>query len=414
MDRTQSSGPAPRTARRPWLALAIAAGALGPPAQAAGDGPAAPLWTDCLTALREAGQGGPPVVLLVTSTASPESQQLRWALEGYLASRPSPPVARFAEVPAEAQPALVQRLGVARYPTLLVYRKAAAGLELIAHREGPADARSVVAWLDGLGMLAAPAPAADGQLARADFHHGGQGALPSPQAPAPPPPAYYPQAAPPPAAPPAPQTIYVQAPPQPIAAAVPSAPVVVSPPSQAVVFQPQATNVMIGPTPPPNVTFVQGPSAPPNVALAVPAQAAPPPTYAMAAPAPAYAPYPMAAPAPQPQQSIVGTTAIALLLNNPGLIDSLLGAIGRHLSKRGQPRVEMAPSSPAAMLAPASAFAAPAALGATSIPLAQPVQPYLMAPQPEAAPPPPYPPGPYPSPQSPEPPHKGLFHRWGR
>ena len=42
------------------------------------------------------------------------------------------------------------------------------------------------------------------------------------------------------------------------------------------------------------------------------------------------APQPMMAPgAPVPQQSLATTATIGLLLNNPGVIDRLLGAIGR-------------------------------------------------------------------------------------
>ena len=88
----------------------------------------------------------------------------------------------------------------------------------------------------------------------------------------------------------------------------------------------------------------------------------------------------MAAGTPGPQQSVLGTAAIGLLLNNPGLIDRLLGALGRLLMRRGLPRVEMNAATPAAFQAPASYTMAPAAAPFAAAPSFVPAgQPALFA-----------------------------------
>ena len=134
--------------------------------------------------------------------------------------------------------------------------------------------------------------------------------------------------------------------------------------------------------------------------------AAPPP-QPMAAPQPmmAPAPQPMMAPAPQPmmapgapvpQQSLATTATIGLLLNNPGVLDRLLGAIGRHLAARGQPRIQMSPAAPASFsptlvpAAQAGMLSIPAGQAEAGVP-AVPQQLYYVPPQGQGAPPQPTP-----------------------
>src|SRR5207249_3464335 len=134
--------------------------------------------------------------------------------------------------------------------------------------------------------------------------------------------------------------------------------------------------VMVGSAPPPNVVMMAPSSPPPNVLLAAPAAPQPVQMAPQPQPQPLMAPQPMmAAPAAPPQQSVLGTAALGLLLENPGLINRILGAIGRLLVRRGNPTVQMTslPQTIQVPLAQAQAAQPPA---------------YVVSPAPCAPPPP--------------------------
>jgi hypothetical protein len=77
----------------------------------------------------------------------------------------------------------------------------------------------------------------------------------------------------------------------------------------------------------------------------------------------------MGTPGLQPQQSVVGATALAVLLENPDLLDSLISGIGKVirgfgdlLARRGGPRLRLSPppsASPAAGVPAAYGIAMP-------------------------------------------------------
>jgi hypothetical protein len=180
------------------------------------------------------------------------------------------------------------------------------------------------------------------------------------------------------------------------------APVVVSPPSAPVVVQPSAPTVVVGPTPAPNIVFAAAAPAAPNVAL-ISAPAAPAPNVMMA-PQPMVAAAPMAptamvaptAPVVNAPQSAVGTAVIGILLENPGLIRRLIGALGRLLARFGHPTVQMTTMPQTAQMPVAAPmYLAPAAAAP------QPTYYVPSAPQ--------QPQAPQPSPQGS--PKHGFFHR---
>lgn len=186
-------------------------------------------------------------------------------------------------------------------------------------------------------------------------------------------------------------------PPSPAYSPAPQVPVVISPSPTPVMIQPGPTTVLIGQTPPPNIIFAGNApaAAPPNLMMLAPQQQ---PAPVLTGPSPqgvttsANVQYLMAQPAapPQPQVS-------AIVLRHPGPICSALGALGRKLSRLGQPTLEMGQT--------------PVLTQLVTVPAPQTAR---YAPPVEAAPPPPVvaaPEPPRPSPQS-EPGHKWrLFRR---
>ena len=174
---------------------------------------------------------------------------------------------------------------------------------------------------------------------------------------------------------------------------------------------------------------------PPQVMMGMPTQPQPQPTPMMGMPPMQPQPTPMMGMPmqPQPQQSFAAATAVGLILNNPNLIDRVLGALGRLLARRGQPRLTNNAISPATVALPQAGIpmmGQPATMmGVPQQPAnpyqlyyvpppsqngvpAQPARPYQPTPSPQD-----YQPGP--SPQSPEPGqyapqprrHFSLFHR---
>lgn len=312
-------------------------------------------------ALANTLQAGRPTVLVASSKADAEAARMWTTLIGTPRYAELSGTTQFVPMHAEANPERIRALGITSTPTVLVYRRGPAGLELAGRKDGVKDAYLVLGWLDTLGLNApatAVAPATDAAVTRANHPQAVPQASPQQQYQAPP------QAAPPPTPLMAvPQPAPVMAVPT-ISAPAP-APVVVSSPPQPIVFQPQAQTIVVGPTPPTNVVLSAAPSAPPNISLMMPAAPAPPPSMFLAPPAPAAAPafavpsQPLYAAAPVQPQAGVGTVALGLVLSNPALLDRILGAIGECLARRGQPRVQMS-SSPALVPVQAGIPAMPA------------------------------------------------------
>lgn len=336
---------------------------------------------------------GWPTVVVITSSASLESQRLLQSLQLAPQAHALSQAGQIVSLGMEANAARMRRMGVTSAPVILVYGRGSKGLELAGRLLHPKDAESAIAWLEALGAVPASSAMADAAVVRTGHQHNA-----SPQAsPQAPPPVYQappsPQPAPPPQA--APPTVLA-----PVMSSPSQVPVVVSAPSTPVVFQPQAATIVVGPQPPPNIVFASAPPSAPNIMMMAPSSPTPNMFMAAPAPQPVAAPQPMMAPAPQPmmaagapvpQQSLATTATIGLLLNNPGVIDRLLGAIGRHLATRGQPRIQMSPATPASFsptlvtAAQAGMFSLPTGQVEGGVP-AVPQQLYYVPPQGQGAP----------------------------
>ena len=433
--------------------IGVAVPGNGPAQVVASRPPSPPAMHPLDRALQVTLATGQPTVAVVTSTSSPDSHRF-WA---DFAAAPEVQdlirTSRLVQITLESNPAYARTMGVKTTPTVLVYGKGSRGLELVGQQAGMTSVRAVVGWLTGQGVVASSSSpmAIDPALMRAGFHRYVT-VQASPQAQAPP------AQAPPAQAPPA------QAPPTltPVVSAPAQAPVVISAPSTPVVLQPQSPTIIVGPAPPPNIVFAAAPPSPPNVLLMTPTSSAPPnlflssppaqapPAAAPPGPSPQQAAAPSAAPtapsaaptapsaAPtnvltlaQPlqaaptlgqQQSPVGTAVVGLLLENPSLIRQLLGALGRFLTRLGNPtlrmgglpqtsQVALSSSAPIALVPVSGAqqVSAPVSLvtaAAPTQPAAAPTQP---AAAPVCAPAQPSPQAPMASPQSPPHTHRHWF-----
>ncbi|HEX8200964.1 MAG TPA: hypothetical protein VF590_10775, partial [Isosphaeraceae bacterium] len=378
------------------------------PAQTPSDAPDRPkraALSELEQAVIEMMKSGRPVVVAFTADAEPTSR-LAWqqframpAAAGLLGS------ATFLEVVVESNRERARKLRVQTVPTVVIYTRGRGGPELAAYQAGFREGYSILGWLMGQDVLAAQAPppspssipaplqelttGADAEVSRAGY----EGSYPSPQATpqvpqySPPPP---PQQAPPQPqqAPPQPQMGY-PSPPQmsyptqpqmaiPVVNAQSQPAMGVAMPSQSVFVQPTSPTVVVGAAPPPNVVFTNAMPSMPSVSMALPPAMSSPPQMMMGMPSPPSAPpaqpmmsvpqpqpqpqpqpmmgFPQPQPmmgmtqpmqgAAQPQQGLATAAAVGLILNNPGLIDRLLGALGRLLSQRGQPRIQMNPATP--------------------------------------------------------------------
>lgn len=365
----------------------------------------APAALSLAQALRTTQETGTPTVVVVTSRAEEGSGKFWRTLSESQEIRSFGQAVQFAEMPAESYAAQVRRLGVKSYPMVIVYRRGAKGLETAGHQAGPMDTYFVLGWLSTLGLkpeaekgpapavASANAPVSDPAVTRTRLQIASGQAHPSEQAYQPPPPPPQPPYQPPPQyyQTPHPQPVYQQ----PAMFAPAPQPVVVPTASAPVVFQPQATQIVVGPTPPPVISFVQ--QAPtPAFSFAAPAPApspapAPQPNLFAAAPVPSPAPAPapapapsaapvfmMAAPAPAPAPAAAPTQVAfapiaqapapgVMVLKSPGLINSLIGTLGEHLAQKKNPRIQMA-SAPALSPAPVPA---PSPLGQAPVAFAQ-------------------------------------------
>ncbi len=304
---------------------------------------------------------GRPAVVVVTARSQPSSVALWDSLSRLVGSLTIGRSFSFAEMSQETYPDAVRRLGVKSFPTVVVYRRSAKGLEIVGHQVAPKDAAYVIGWLGALDIsrsTARTAPAhtsdmkVDPEVVQTDhFHH----AQPTPQG-APQIPTYATQAP----APAVPQTLVPLASslqPQgvPYVSGPASTPMVVSGGSQTVLFQQPAMNIVVAPAPPPSITFTTAAPSTPTVSLlqgtsavaSSPTQlflqpaAAAAPAAMMAAPAPAAAmTYAAAAPAAMVPVAAAAPAQTATVEAIPaGPIGRMLGRVGEKLVKHGYPRV---------------------------------------------------------------------------
>ncbi|WP_165252176.1 hypothetical protein [Paludisphaera soli] len=379
------------------MIVALAASTCATPsarAEAGRGGPAG-IWTPLAQAVRETTTQGVPSVVIITSRATPDSASLRRDLESSPQAESLARSVRLAEMPAEIYASQVAKLGVKSFPTVVVYREEGGKLRTVAAKAGLADARSLFAWLISLDPVEdKPSEVANGQagpkdpkLAQASHFNDGpspqayatEQRVPQPYAPPKQPPIAPPQ---PPVhiPPPQPQQPVYQAPPAQYVPAPPPTYVQTQPPAMVVQQAPQ--QIFFAPTPPPQVTVamappmyapqpqpMQAPQPQPNL-FTQPMQAPQPQPMQAPQPQPMQAPQPqpmqapqpqpmqapqpqpmqapqpqpMFAPQPQPMQAPVGQApSTAMVLQAPGLIDSLLGTIGENLARRKNPRIQMSP-----------------------------------------------------------------------
>ena len=338
-------------------------------------------YNDCADALRETIRSGRPTVVVVTSRAEPASVRLREAIADDLIGGSLGRTLQFAEMPVELFDDRVERLGVDTFPTVLAYGRRGGALARLGASTSPRNAADVAVWLGSLGLLGRTSDA-DPAVATASFgHHRDQAVAapsPSPQQPLMAPPAK----SPPSQLVPVPQGIPFLASPPPqsysqVVTHQAGPPVILQPQSPAIFIRPQAPRILLGETPPPEITVIQAPQGPPTVNYAVvgaapgpalnlfqatPSPQTPGPSLATPqsqaalpipqAPAMPYAaPVPLAAPVAgfaavgAPEQSVVGTTAVLLLLENPDVVNALIGGLGKGfmllgkaLERHGHPR----------------------------------------------------------------------------
>lgn len=236
----------------------------------------------------------------------------------------------------------------------------AAGLATEALGQEPRPATPPIALIPSPAVPPAASrtrPPADPALGRAG--HVQQAPYGSPQVPS-----LSPPEKPVPVSPPAAPPTFVPAQGTPVVTTPSATPVIVTPASNPVLVQPAATTVMIGPTPPPNIVVATGMPAPPNVTAIAPPTAG---AVAYGQPAVAAAPTTMmmmaapAAAAPAPAVAAAPAGVPSLILNRPGPIRASLGALGRWLTRFGEPTVTMTSMSvPAIAQLPATAMGAPA------------------------------------------------------
>jgi hypothetical protein len=341
-------------------------------------------------ALRATVQTGRPSVLVVTSGSDARSQRLRRELLDNPQVRALSKTLSFTEMAAESHAAQVKGLGIRAYPTVLVYRRGAKGLECMGAMTQPENASYLLGWLSGLGLglgqvSGAPAPVDPG-VSRTQYATGQAG--PSGQGPPMPSGQHYPPPQPPPTPPPVVQQPYIPPSPPPTYQVAPvvtgpaPVPTLIAPAAPTYVVQQQPATIMMAPAPAPTVVQLQPAQAPPMASappmgnappqnlFTQPAQA-PPTGAAPPANAPSYAPptYPQQvayAPPTQPvasapQQVGQGPIAAAVLttvLTNPSLWERILGTIGEHLAQKKNPRIQMGQAP--VMQAPMTGQAPPA------------------------------------------------------
>ena len=199
-------------------------------------------WTSLSRALHATASTGVPTVVIVTSPAEPASLQLCRSLAS------SPEAARlsgsfqFAEMASDLYKDQLGRLGIRRFPTLIVYRRGPRGLEAVASMTGLSQPGQVVQWLGLLGVAPTTVATADPAVVRAG--HGAAAAsgqtYPSEQQPQQPPPPSKQPMTPPQPPPYVPPPSYgpppVAAPPQTYMAPYPApAPVYLQPPTPTMV-----------------------------------------------------------------------------------------------------------------------------------------------------------------------------------
>ncbi|MEO6807584.1 MAG: hypothetical protein ABI353_00530, partial [Isosphaeraceae bacterium] len=98
-------------------------------------------------ALQITQQTGRPTVVVATSSSVPHSHQVYEKLLKLPKTRELSQTIQFTELPAESSPEVVQRHRLTKFPTVLVFRKGAKGLELVGREDGVRDAYDAVGYL---------------------------------------------------------------------------------------------------------------------------------------------------------------------------------------------------------------------------------------------------------------------------
>jgi hypothetical protein len=328
---------------------------------------------------------------------------------------------QLVEVSKDQDPALVQSLGVARFPTVIAYGCDAKGPRVIATMSDCSDIGALTERIRALDLGLDPAGRVDAAVVTTSFH---PDALPSQQ---------YPEAAPAaPQYPSAPPQSPPQAPPQPVAPSAPAYAPTLYPTTPAGLIQVPSQNFVIQQGPPQIfMTPMQAPivympqAAAPVAPVAGPAgnmflpPAAPVAPAVMAPVAPvaptAMVPVSPSVPATVTNQTLSMPTTRAVTrvrVRGPGLVRSGLARLGEQLTLLGRARVQTIQETTLE-----SPFTQTAGSGLTTISttLAAPIAPVQQtnyaptAPAPPAAPPA-SPQAPLPSPQGGREHHHTLFH----
>ncbi|WP_169974326.1 hypothetical protein [Tautonia rosea] len=355
---------------------------LASPALAQRSGEPSSGFVDCARALNETIRSGRPTVVVISSRAVPASLGLRDTMVRDLLSSSIGQIAMFAELPVELFADRVERLGVQQFPTLLAYGSRDGALVRLGTLAGPTDTAQVAAWIGSIGLMGggSSTTSSDPEVSQTGLFHRDPGSFVAVPVATP----QQPGLAPPPPSKPHPPTsgmipVGQAGPPSlsPVVMQESGPPVIVQQQSPTIYIQPQAPRIMLGQMPPPEITIVQGPQAAPTINYAVvggqpqaipnlfavpqpdvPSYGAPSPQGHAAMPPTAYAPpnpgatimtaAPMSGMSVAPQQSVVGTTAVAFLLQNPDVVNAMIGALGKGflllgeaLEKHGYPRVRL-------------------------------------------------------------------------
>lgn len=433
------------------IALSLSSGAAkaqGPPSAPT------PAMAAVSAALGHMKAGGAPLVVVVTSSARPESRAFSRALIDGAWARANRGLVQVVELPAEGNAAMVEQLRVAETPAVLAYTMGADGPACRGMKVGGSPDEAS-AWLGSLGLGGTRATAGTFDPAVVTANHEGypspqQPYTPSIQAPPAPTPSYVPASVPyTPASIPAPSPTYMIAGAPSMAPAAPTS--MVHLPGPNVVVQQGEARVFVAP--PSGMASIAGMPSAPASNLYLPASApapvytaslpAAPAAYAPAAvytPAATYAPAAVYAPAATYAPAAMAPAAVApaaigpaiaavtnqttalptggsrtrIRVRGPGPIRAGLASLGERMTQLGRARIETVQETD---------LATPAVQGGTGVatfstssvaPVGQPQTTTQYVPSGNPSPPPPVvcqPPPVTPSPQDAPHKHGHLFGR---
>ena len=114
---------------------------------------------------------GWPTVVVITSTASPESGRLLQSLQQAPQARELSRAGQIVSLGLEANATRMRRMGVTSAPMILVYGRGTKGLELAGVMREPKGTESALAWLEALGAVPASSAVSDTAVVRTDHQH---------------------------------------------------------------------------------------------------------------------------------------------------------------------------------------------------------------------------------------------------